>query len=155
MSVNRVNLALLGTCRVSTLKRKRKLQNQNQLTKTNFKWHVPNKPLARTQDRKHLVSNWPTRQPVRPPMSPTRESRSHIDSDQALSPSEKSGSSRRVLNSSFASCPSNASSERSPPNTNQTSVSSHKPYSPSKKPAKHTWWDYSRTPICAQSMPSV
>merc|ERR1712167_139821 len=86
-------------------------------------------------------------------LQPPEESRELTDSDQELSPSEKSEDYKNQLNSSSESFLSKDSSEKSPTTSRPTSDSNHLPSLLSKKPLKPTWSASSRTPTSAPSTP--
>merc|ERR1712048_859655 len=96
-----------------------------------------------------------------PPNPPTRvrlhkfqvASRDHTDSDQELSPSETSESSRNLPSSSLENFHSRDSLEKSPTTSRTTSDSNHLPSSLSKRLLRPTWLDFSKTPTCAPSTP--
>merc|ERR1712195_389963 len=81
------------------------------------------------------------------------ELREHTDSDQVPSPSEKSEDSRNLLNSLSENSLSKDSLEKSPTTSRLTLDSNLPPSSPSKKPLKPTWSDFSKTPTFAPSTP--
>merc|ERR1712060_953196 len=89
--------------------------------------------------------------PRRPP--PPVASRSHTDSDQEPSLSERSEDSRSPPSSSSESSHSRDSSEKSPPNTEANSDSSPLPSLPSRRLLRPTWLVFSRTPTSAPSTP--
>merc|ERR1711934_1332927 len=85
---------------------------------------------------------------------PTKvESREPTDSDQELSPSDTSESTKNLLNSSLENFHSKDSSDTLPTTSRPTLDSNHQLSSPSKKPLKPTWSDFSKTPTSAPSTP--
>merc|ERR1712228_714840 len=99
---------------------------------TILKWPAPSKPPASIPAPSTQGSTSPTRLlPRRPP--PPVASRSPTDSDQELSPSEKSEDSRRAPSSSSGNFLSRDSSVKSPLSTEASSVSSPAPSSPSRR----------------------
>merc|ERR1711865_154377 len=100
-----------------------------------------------SQENTSLTSN----PKVRP--QPPVESRELTDSDQALSPSEKSEDSKNLLNSSSENFLSKDSLEKSPTPSRLPLDSNLPPSSPSKRPLKPTWSDFSKTPTFAPSTP--
>merc|ERR1712109_166954 len=113
---------------------------------------VPSKPPASTLEPSTQESTSPTRLPPRRP-NPLVESRSHTDSDQELSPSERSEDSRNPLSSSSENSHSRDSSERLPLSSETTSDSSPLLSLPSRRPPRLTWSVFSRTPTSAPSTP--
>merc|ERR1712039_248332 len=94
----------------------------------------------------------PERQPVKPlPLEVV--SRSHTDSDQVPSPSERSEDTKRLPISFSESSHSKDSLERSPVDSTTTLDSNPPPSWPSKKPLRPTSLDFSRTPTSAPSTP--
>merc|ERR1711934_263674 len=115
-------------------------------------WPVPNTPPASTPAPSTQESTSHTRLlPRRPP--PPEVSRSHTDSDQEPSLSERSEDSRSPPSSSSESSPSRDSSEKSPPSTEASSDSSPPPSLPSRRLPRPTWLVFSRTPTSAPSTP--
>merc|ERR1712160_123079 len=88
---------------------------------------------------------------VRP--QPPVELREHTDSDQVPSHSERSEDSKNLLNSSSENFLSKDSLEKSPTTSRLTLDSNLPPSSPSKRPLKPTWSDFSKTPTFAPSTP--
>merc|ERR1712007_367628 len=84
---------------------------------------------------------------------PKVESREPTDSDQELSPSDTSESTKNPLSSSSENFHSKDSLDTSPTTSRLTLDSNPQPSLPFKRPLKPTWSDFSRTPTSAPSTP--
>merc|ERR1712166_1396421 len=118
----------------------------------NLKWPEPNIPLERALVPSNQENTLPISNLRVKPQLPV-VSREHTDSDQALSHSERSEDSKNLLNSSSESFLSRDSLEKSPTTSRPTLDSNLPPFSPSKRPLKPTWSDFSKTPTFAPSTP--
>merc|ERR1712153_177477 len=117
-----------------------------------LKWQEPSTPLERTPELSNQENTLPTSNP-RVKLQLPVVSREHTDSDQVPSPSERSEDSKNPLNSSSESFLSKDSLEKSLTTSRLTLDSNLPPSSPSKRPLKPTWSNFSKTPTFAPSTP--
>merc|ERR1711931_975 len=115
-------------------------------------WLEPSKLLENLPEAKPHESSSPPKLPENPPQPPV-VSKSHIDSDQEPSLSEKSDDTKNPLNCSSESFHSSDWSEKLPRISKPISDSRALPSWLFKKPPKLTWSASSKTPTCAPSTP--
>merc|ERR1712024_89111 len=119
---------------------------------TTLKWLELNKPLENPLEVKPHESSSPPKLPENPPQPPV-VSKSHTDSDQEPSLSERSDDTKNPLNCSSESFHSSDWSEKLPRISKPISDSRALPSWLFKKPPKLTWSASLKTPTCAPSTP--